>query len=74
MEEFHFGELLKVLNFQFDFNNFFLPCSYYRPGSDEAKEQLKDLGADEVFTESQLEVKNVKNLLVASFGSWLILY
>ncbi|KAI4368798.1 hypothetical protein MLD38_017312 [Melastoma candidum] len=34
-----------------------------RPGSDEAKEQLKGLGADEVFTESQLEVKNVKSLL-----------
>jgi len=25
---------------------------------------LKNLGADEVFTESELEVKNVKNLLV----------
>ncbi|XP_044505771.1 enoyl-[acyl-carrier-protein] reductase, mitochondrial-like [Mangifera indica] len=34
-----------------------------RPGSDEAKEKLKKLGADEVFTESQLEVKNVKSLL-----------
>ncbi|KDP44144.1 hypothetical protein JCGZ_05611 [Jatropha curcas] len=34
-----------------------------RPGSDEAKETLKKLGADEVFTESQLEVKNVKGLL-----------
>lgn len=34
-----------------------------RPGSDEAKEMLKKLGADEVFTESQLEVKNVKGLL-----------
>ncbi|PON62383.1 Alcohol dehydrogenase superfamily, zinc-type [Parasponia andersonii] len=34
-----------------------------QPGSDEAKEKLKKLGADEVFTESQLEVKNVKGLL-----------
>ncbi|KAL5764198.1 hypothetical protein ACOSP7_016551 [Xanthoceras sorbifolium] len=34
-----------------------------RPGSDESKEKLKSLGADEVFTESQLEVKNVKSLL-----------
>ncbi|KAF2283359.1 hypothetical protein GH714_003517 [Hevea brasiliensis] len=34
-----------------------------RPGSDEAREMLKKLGADEVFTESQLEVKNVKGLL-----------
>lgn len=37
-----------------------------RPGSDEAREKLKNLGADEVFTESQLEVKNVKGLLVLS--------
>ncbi|KAJ0788041.1 putative trans-2-enoyl-CoA reductase (NADPH) [Helianthus annuus] len=34
-----------------------------RPGSDEAKEKLKKLGADEVYTESQLDVKNVKSLL-----------
>ncbi|PON53207.1 Alcohol dehydrogenase superfamily, zinc-type [Trema orientale] len=34
-----------------------------RPGSGEAKEKLKKLGADEVFTESQLEVKNVKGFL-----------
>ncbi|PPR80786.1 hypothetical protein GOBAR_AA39930 [Gossypium barbadense] len=34
-----------------------------RAGSDEVKERLKALGADEVFTESQLEVKNVKSLL-----------
>ncbi|EEF32141.1 enoyl-[acyl-carrier-protein] reductase, mitochondrial [Ricinus communis] len=34
-----------------------------RPGSDEAKEFLKELGADEVFTEGQLAVKNVKGLL-----------
>ncbi|KAE8038936.1 hypothetical protein FH972_011398 [Carpinus fangiana] len=34
-----------------------------RAGSDEAREKLKNLGADEVFTESQLEVKNVKGLL-----------
>ncbi|XP_068311541.1 enoyl-[acyl-carrier-protein] reductase, mitochondrial [Pyrus communis] len=34
-----------------------------RAGSDEVKEKLKNLGADEVFTESQLEVKNVKGLL-----------
>ncbi|KAG7564607.1 Polyketide synthase enoylreductase domain [Arabidopsis suecica] len=35
-----------------------------RAGSDEAREQLKALGADEVFSESQLNVKNVKSLLV----------
>ncbi|XVF68638.1 hypothetical protein PTKIN_Ptkin11bG0017500 [Pterospermum kingtungense] len=34
-----------------------------RAGSDEVKERLKALGADEVFTESQLVVKNVKGLL-----------
>ncbi|XP_018818905.1 enoyl-[acyl-carrier-protein] reductase, mitochondrial [Juglans regia] len=34
-----------------------------RAGSDEVKEKLKIFGADEVFTESQLEVKNVKELL-----------
>ncbi|KAL8236540.1 hypothetical protein R6Q59_017621 [Mikania micrantha] len=34
-----------------------------RPGSDEAKEKLKKLGADEVYTESQLNVKNVKGFL-----------
>lgn len=34
-----------------------------RAGSDEAKEALKKLGAEEVFTESQLEIKNVKSLL-----------
>ncbi|KAF7153116.1 hypothetical protein RHSIM_Rhsim01G0223000 [Rhododendron simsii] len=35
-----------------------------RPGSDEVKDKLKKLGADEVYTESQLEVKNVKALLI----------
>ncbi|XP_010685934.2 enoyl-[acyl-carrier-protein] reductase, mitochondrial [Beta vulgaris subsp. vulgaris] len=34
-----------------------------RAGADEVKENLKKLGADEVFTESQLEVKNVKDML-----------
>ncbi|CAH1432380.1 unnamed protein product [Lactuca virosa] len=34
-----------------------------RPGSDDAKEKLKKLGADVVFTESQLDVKNVKGFL-----------
>ncbi|KAJ6793648.1 putative alcohol dehydrogenase superfamily protein isoform X2 [Iris pallida] len=34
-----------------------------RVGSEEVKEKLKRLGANEVYTESQLEVKNVKNLL-----------
>ncbi|KAL8496780.1 hypothetical protein ACS0TY_020454 [Phlomoides rotata] len=34
-----------------------------RPGSDEVKQRLKKLGASEVFTENQLEVKNVKSLL-----------
>lgn len=36
-----------------------------RPGSEEAKQKLKQLGADEVFTESQLDIKNVKALLSA---------
>lgn len=36
-----------------------------RPGSEEAKNKLKQLGADEVFTETQLDMKNVKNLLGA---------
>ncbi|KAK4760614.1 hypothetical protein SAY87_005507 [Trapa incisa] len=34
-----------------------------RAGSNEAREMLKKLGADEVFTETQLDVKNVKSLL-----------
>uniref|UniRef100_UPI001CB89F12 enoyl-[acyl-carrier-protein] reductase, mitochondrial n=1 Tax=Erigeron canadensis TaxID=72917 RepID=UPI001CB89F12 len=34
-----------------------------RAGSDDAKEKLKKLGADEVYTESQLDVKNIKSLL-----------
>ncbi|KAL5581155.1 hypothetical protein UlMin_013597 [Ulmus minor] len=34
-----------------------------RPGADEVKEKLGKLGADEVFTENQLNVKNVKGLL-----------
>lgn len=34
-----------------------------RAGSEDVKERLKKLGADEVYTESQLEVKNVKSLL-----------
>ncbi|KAK6935966.1 Alcohol dehydrogenase-like, C-terminal [Dillenia turbinata] len=34
-----------------------------RAGSEDVKEHLKRLGADEVFTESQLEIKNVKSLL-----------
>ncbi|OEL27775.1 putative trans-2-enoyl-CoA reductase, mitochondrial [Dichanthelium oligosanthes] len=36
-----------------------------RPGSEEAKDKLKQLGADEVFTESQLDMKNAKSLLGA---------
>ncbi|OVA18202.1 Alcohol dehydrogenase superfamily [Macleaya cordata] len=36
-----------------------------RAGAEDVKEKLKQLGADEVFTESQLEVKNVKSLLGA---------
>ncbi|KAG5001244.1 hypothetical protein JHK87_022316 [Glycine soja] len=35
-----------------------------RPRVDEVKERFKNLGVDEVFTESELEVKNVKSLLV----------
>ncbi|KAG6537564.1 hypothetical protein ZIOFF_002658 [Zingiber officinale] len=34
-----------------------------RVGAEEIKEKLQNLGADKVFTESQLEVKNVKSLL-----------
>ncbi|XP_016548523.2 enoyl-[acyl-carrier-protein] reductase, mitochondrial [Capsicum annuum] len=34
-----------------------------KPGSDEIKEKLMKLGADKVLTESELEVKCVKNLL-----------
>lgn len=34
-----------------------------RAGADQVKENLKKLGADEVFTESQLDTKNVKDLL-----------
>ncbi|XP_015874173.3 enoyl-[acyl-carrier-protein] reductase, mitochondrial isoform X2 [Ziziphus jujuba] len=34
-----------------------------RTGSEEVKQKLRKLGADEVFTESELEVKNVKSLL-----------
>uniref|UniRef100_A0A699IF63 enoyl-[acyl-carrier-protein] reductase n=1 Tax=Tanacetum cinerariifolium TaxID=118510 RepID=A0A699IF63_TANCI len=34
-----------------------------RPGSKEVKEKLKNLGADKVYTESQLELKNVKSVL-----------
>ncbi|KNA20311.1 hypothetical protein SOVF_053560 [Spinacia oleracea] len=34
-----------------------------RAGADEIKENLMKLGADEVFTESQLAVKNVKDML-----------
>lgn len=34
-----------------------------RPGSEEAKEKLRKLGADEVYTESQLDAKNIKILL-----------
>lgn len=39
--------------------------SSHRSGSDEVKERLRKLGADAVFTESELEVKNVKGLLVS---------
>lgn len=64
-----------ILDFCFQKNTFLskeslfsLPLyASYRAGSDEVKEKLKNLGADEVFTESQLEVKNVKGLLVLSF-------
>lgn len=35
-----------------------------RAGSDEVKEKLNKLGADQVFTESELQVKDVKGLLV----------
>ncbi|KAF3627217.1 putative trans-2-enoyl-CoA reductase, mitochondrial [Capsicum annuum] len=34
-----------------------------KPESDEVKEKLIKLGADKVFTESELEVKSIKNLL-----------
>ncbi|XP_020224408.1 enoyl-[acyl-carrier-protein] reductase, mitochondrial isoform X3 [Cajanus cajan] len=43
-----------------------------RPGVDEVKERLKDMGADKVFTENELEVKNIKSLLDLSLrGFWL---
>lgn len=46
---------------------FSFPLSAFsRAGSDEVKEKLKKLGADEVFTESELQVKDVKGLLVLS--------
>ncbi|GJY28771.1 hypothetical protein Tco_0404538 [Tanacetum coccineum] len=35
----------------------------FRTRSDEAKEKLKKLNADEVYTQSQLDVKNVRSLL-----------
>ncbi|KAF0889856.1 hypothetical protein E2562_033245 [Oryza meyeriana var. granulata] len=35
-----------------------------RPGSEEVKNKLKQLGADQVFTESQLDIKNIKSLLL----------
>lgn len=44
---------------------YLLCSSCYRAGSDEVREILKKLGADEVFTESELQVKNVKGLLVS---------
>ncbi|KAK9727327.1 hypothetical protein RND81_05G273900 [Saponaria officinalis] len=34
-----------------------------RPGADGVKENLRKLGADQVYTESQLEVKNIKDML-----------
>lgn len=40
--------------------------AFSRAGSDEVKEKLKKLGADEVFTESELQVKDVKGVLVLS--------
>ncbi|KAK4280562.1 hypothetical protein QN277_012175 [Acacia crassicarpa] len=36
-----------------------------RAGIDEVEEKLKKLGANEVYTESQLEVKNLESLLVS---------
>ncbi|KAG5026829.1 hypothetical protein JHK86_022743 [Glycine max] len=54
-----------------------LLCKMGRPtwsGVDEVKERLKNLGADEVFTESELEVKNVKSLLVQRPGIEPIIY
>jgi hypothetical protein len=41
-----------------------LYLNWCRPGSEEATYKLKQLGADEVFPESQLDMKNVKSLLV----------
>lgn len=35
-----------------------------KPGSDEVKEKLIKLGADKVFTESELDVQRIKTLLV----------
>lgn len=39
-----------------------------KPGSDEVKERLMKLGADKVFTEKELDVKRVKNLLVLLYS------
>lgn len=38
-----------------------------KPGSDEVKEKLMKLGADLVFTESELDVKSIKSLLVCLY-------
>lgn len=46
---------------------------FCRAGSDEAAKMLKKLGANEVFTESQLDVKNFKGLLVLSLDSVIYL-
>ncbi|KAJ0788038.1 putative trans-2-enoyl-CoA reductase (NADPH) [Helianthus annuus] len=48
---------------KFTFSKVSLTDPYLKPGSDEAKEKLNKLGADEVYTESQLDEKNVKSLL-----------
>ncbi|KAK6926860.1 Alcohol dehydrogenase-like, C-terminal [Dillenia turbinata] len=41
-------------------------------GSEDVREQLKKLGADEVFTDNQLEIKNVKSLLLRHLISYLL--
>ncbi|KAL6566669.1 hypothetical protein OROMI_015073 [Orobanche minor] len=46
-----------------DRQSFHIIKSTLRAGSDEVKQKLKKLGADEVFTQNQLEVKNLKSLL-----------
>lgn len=61
----YYGEV-KWLAWVAGYRPLFAIFSCFRAGSNEVKEHLKALGADKVFTENELEVKNVKSLLVSS--------